>query len=862
MNALESFVFFLLRHHGSDPLQMRRVSLFFDNTLTKRDFQRLFVQAAPHHTCVMPRMYTWQNLTPRDINALMGQAASNEHIVAPNLRNLMLMQCLNGTYFADRPLAFKERFAQSLAHFIDELNYSGTTIADCISHLPAYFQDQWGDALALIEDIMLHWQQSLDTRAQQDHSHMAAQSWQNLYRHWLIKPPQDPVYFIGNVPDYQALAPLKTWIRNYDSSAWIRPHHADRNTHPLYRALTSEYATQVDTHNYETFAEKVHFIEANNPEHEAELITQLIRNHCATSAASLLIVSDDVRLKKTLATHLEGFGIDIGHTRTSNLAETALGQLTITLAAGLSSWSTPEMRFAVLKMLQPTLSPWHEAEYEWRSALHPDTSVLTNAIGHEPETIPPRARVSEFVRIHKSLCQQYAAAHFGDAHPERFAIRDSWVDLANMSHDWSEITVDEYAYVWRTMLEDQALPATQYSESRIQFAKLEDLSFFTAETVIIPHMNDDSFPPPQADNPWIPQHVLEAMMIGNLDHQARLLDNFINLFSAQRIYCCRSSASLATPEMPSPWWIRLRSFLEKPTSLVATVRDTLPTKQTTKPSVAVPIALRPPLFSATEIESLMRDPYIIFAKKILRLRPLREYDNLPSAADKGNFIHRALELFIKHRVDPRTKDAHATLLDFAKTACQESAIDETTRLLWWPRFEKMASWFLNEQCKRHDHIAQSYVEMWGQCTLILSDNTPITLRAKVDRIDISHSRTATIIDYKTGTPPTHTDVKHGFAPQLVLEALILQKKGFADIPHCTLDSLEFWELKSSQDAGKIHAVKADWQELLPKTEQGLRELLEYYQRAQTSFSSNDDLDTRPAYNDYEDLSRYRLWIQS
>src|SRR5262249_29523950 len=61
-----------------------------------------------------------------------------------------------------------------------------------------------------------------------------------------------------------------------------------------------------------------------------------------------------------------------------------------------------------------------------------------------------------------------------------------------------------------------------------------------------------------------------------------------------------------------------------------------------RPAPKPPTAARPTKLSVTEIEHWLRDPYTIYAKHILRLRPLDAIDTAPGAADRGTVIHGAI----------------------------------------------------------------------------------------------------------------------------------------------------------------------------------------------------------------------------
>ena len=65
------------------------------------------------------------------------------------------------------------------------------------------------------------------------------------------------------------------------------------------------------------------------------------------------------------------------------------------------------------------------------------------------------------------------------------------------------------------------------------------------------------------------------------------------------------------------------------------------------PQPKPPLAARPRGLSVTEIETLVRDPYAIYAKHVLRLDELEPLGRAPDYALRGTLIHAALGDFIK-----------------------------------------------------------------------------------------------------------------------------------------------------------------------------------------------------------------------
>ena len=67
-----------------------------------------------------------------------------------------------------------------------------------------------------------------------------------------------------------------------------------------------------------------------------------------------------------------------------------------------------------------------------------------------------------------------------------------------------------------------------------------------------------------------------------------------------------------------------------------------------RPAPRPPVASRPRRLSVTEIETWLRDPYAIYARHVLKLRPLDALDaETVGPLNCGSALHRALELFVQ-----------------------------------------------------------------------------------------------------------------------------------------------------------------------------------------------------------------------
>jgi len=186
--------------------------------------------------------------------------------------------------------------------------------------------------------------------------------------------------------------------------------------------------------------------------------------------------------------------------------------------------------------------------------------------------------------------------------------------------------------------------------------------------------------------------------------------------------------------------------------------------------------------SVTAIEDWLRDPYTIYARHILDLRPLDPVDMPLSAADRGSAIHDALGEFTRIYATSLPADSVRLLREIGAKYFAPLMERPEARALWWPRFQRIIRWFSEWETARRGGIAAIEAESKGELQIRLDGERTFTLSARADRIERRADGTFVILDDKTGQPPTGKQVRMGLSPQLTLEAAILREGGFPNIP--------------------------------------------------------------------------------
>ena len=136
--------------------------------------------------------------------------------------------------------------------------------------------------------------------------------------------------------------------------------------------------------------------------------------------------------------------------------------------------------------------------------------------------------------------------------------------------------------------------------------------------------------------------------------------DFAQLLGARDVFLTFAGKIAGTPTVPSRFVQRLaavaglhwKQAVKRGDRYLAWARE-LDRPETIapapRPAPKPPRAARPQGLSVTEIEDWLRDPYTIYARHILRLKPLDAVDAEPGAAERGTFIHAAIGDFTKLR---------------------------------------------------------------------------------------------------------------------------------------------------------------------------------------------------------------------
>ena len=178
------------------------------------------------------------------------------------------------------------------------------------------------------------------------------------------------------------------------------------------------------------------------------------------------------------------------------------------------------------------------------------------------------------------------------------------------------------------------------------------------------------------------------------------------------------------------------------------------------------------------------------------------------------------------------------------------------RAIW----EDTVSWYLDWRSKRIPNVTKRYLETRGKLELDIA-GIPFTLSAVADQIELSHDGKLSIVDFKTGSPPSDEVISTGLEQQMPLQAFIASKGGFEDVTTTALNELVYIAFKAKPKVSIVGArmkPSKSASELAADAEAGLIRLLTEWRSEDAVFLSAP----RPqmtGYGTYDRLARRPEW---
>jgi len=432
--------------------------------------------------------------------------------------------------------------------------------------------------------------------------------------------------------------------------------------------------------------------------------------------------------------------------------------------------------------------------------------------------------------------------------------------------------VDQATYpaLLRDLMASRVVRPAADRHPRLAIYGLLEARLMRADVVILGGLNETIWPPVPQEDPWLNRPMRERI---GLDLPERRLGlaahDFVQAVCADRVYATWSTKVGGSPAVPSRWILRLKTLLAA-TGAEALVAPKSPWMTWVKaldrpdgqeevcvPRPRPPLSMRPRRLSVTEIETWFRDPYAIFARHVLKLRPLDDLGKLPGPAERGVLVHAALQAFAERWPDRLPPDICGELLNCGRAVFADWMSYPDVAGFWWPQFCKMAQWFATQEATLREGVQRQFVELRGRMELE-GPFGPFELIGRADRFDLFEDGDVRIVDYKTGTLPSSDQEKAGFSPQLPLEAAMVERGGFEALGRRQVRKLTYIRLTGGNPPGELRDREAE-RDKIDGCYDGLLQLIAQYDDESRPYLPRVRLQTEDATTDYDHLSRFSEW---
>jgi ATP-dependent helicase/nuclease subunit B len=506
---------------------------------------------------------------------------------------------------------------------------------------------------------------------------------------------------------------------------------------------------------------------------------------------------------------------------------------------------------------------------------------LANALAPLEMMDDARRPLADFARRHRAVLAALSQQHDAEAAFLGLAgtkLAEAFDELAASSAAAQlQLVKSEYVEFFRGLLSGKVVRQATGTGAQVRIFGLLEARLTESDRVVLGGLVEGKWPPESHSDAWLSRRMRLALELDLPERRIGLsAHDFAQLVNTPEVVLSRAAKIGGAPAMPSRFIQRLTALtgdrwnevvargdrylawareLDRPERIAAAPQ----------PAPTPPRAARPKSLSVTEIEDWLRDPYTIYAKHVLRLRPLDPVDTEPGAAERGSIIHAAIAEFTQTYAKELPADPVGALIALGEPRFAALEDFPEARAFWWPRFVRIAHWFARWEAERRASIAALAAETHGAIEIALRDGT-FKLRGVADRIELCRDGRYVILDYKTGTARTEKQVRTGLAPQLTLEAAMLRNGGFGGIaPGGSVAELLYVQLKGGDPAGEPKPIQ--FKDGTPDGQADralvkLTQLAQHFEDDKTPYRSLVHPMWRTHYGDYDHLARVKEWSSS
>lgn len=641
----------------------------------------------------------------------------------------------------------------------------------------------------------------------------------------------------------------------------------------------------------------IHLIEARDSFEEAASIALIMKKVLSSPQKTAALVTTDRTLARETADVLKRFDIEIDDSAGLPLHLSQIGiylrQISTVLDEDFNISSVAALLKSPYVCLGESFASFKQRvnDAELKQRKDKDTSrqdVLLESISkayeemkvlYDQNETPLKDMLSAHIRLAEALAKddKTSGADLLWRHEDGRLCAAVLAEILDNAQTIGVINPKEYTAILTMLLSRETVRKPYGSHPRLKILGPIEARFNHFDVMIAGSLNEGVWPKLIASDPFMSVSMKETFGLPLPQKAIGIAaDDLSALMCADEVYLTRAQRVENTPMNKSRYWLRLETVLNAigleasqiHADLYLNSAVGLDMEKRTEALSAVcptpPVEARPRKLSATDITKWLINPYEIFASKILELKRLDALEKVAESKDFGLYAHKVFELFCRQYPSVLDENAEAFLKQTAEEELKNWQLTKAQEIFWKNKIDNLSEWFLQEEKKARDDVKHIEPEIGGE-TQLDGPKGPFTIFAKADRLEETKDGFYRVADYKTGQYPSKKAMSSGFAPQLLIEALIAESGGFKvgekKLQSREVEDLIYWPL--GERLASFKNIRGDdLRAVLERTENQLKEMIAAFDDKDTPYLYNPNPKHCNKYSDYEHLSRVKEWGQS
>lgn len=451
--------------------------------------------------------------------------------------------------------------------------------------------------------------------------------------------------------------------------------------------------------------------------------------------------------------------------------------------------------------------------------------------------------------------------------------------IAAAGDEGPTLDLADYRSIFDQMAGEAVVRSPRPAHPRIKIWGLLEARMLSADRIILGGLDEGIWPPEAKSDPFLNRPMRLALGLAPPERRiGQSAHDILMLMGGREVILTRAAKRGGAPAIASRFLRRLMAYAGAERSKVLKARGEpylryarlidrpYSVAAAPRPEPKVPPALMPPRLSLTEVETLYRDPYAVFARRVLALDVLDPIDPPLDARDRGTVIHDVLAAYVRNQAPDIGPAAETALLALGRDAFATLAADDPEAVeFWWRRFAAFVPWFVRWDAARRQASGAVLVETDGALALDLAHGQRLTLSTRADRMEQRSDGRLAILDYKTGAPPGVNEVLSGLNPQLTLTAALAARGAFRALPARAAEGgveLGYLRVAGPRGVGEARTIvskKEPLEEVIERQFAALVSHLNEYLNGLRGFVSHRRPKKRAYRSDYDHLARHLEW---